>query len=640
MSMQNTSLKKMNPKIQFQKSKTKKLLLTDFNKFSLFNYSLKQSKKKLNITNQTNTNNSLKNQKNINTSNNNNIKNNHINNISYNNNNDFTLKNQKKISSTSKNELKQILYNNNNNNNSNYNNNNNNNSCNNNKSIKYNSVNNLIGINISVNYLNKNYTLNKMKQPNFCTSIYNNYSSKNLKNSQNQKKISNINDNYYNKYISESFNEINKGNNSYFNSSGKNRINKKKKFIMNPTQNDFQNIIDNLKYKSINKNNNNSVNKIQNQNEIKNTISSTDENNINNNNNMIYFNSPHKIVGIGKSLSCKHINNNNNNSNINDSTYHNHRYKNPGNKNIFKVLMNFLDKKISKLKDNIINNNKNNKEYTDDDKLYDIINEFFIKYCNALDDQFQKELIINIFYLINNIINRRDKQILILKKEKENIIEKNNLYAQNNEELMEQNNALMSKCNIMQNKIEELKSELSIYKKDFINKKKENNLNLDIKLNNNNISSDNNEENSQNASSSSYVNTEELESIRFFDKIEMKKHSFLNIPELSFQKIKLDELNKDKKPIKKKNSFQTKNPYIKKTKNNMDNLKRINKKIVYCNNSNILPKYKQKLHMNHKPNINLSGNKINSINQNNKPNNIGYLFVPDYKKGVEIKKAK
>ena len=619
MSMQNTSLKKMNPKIQYQKSKTNKLLLTDFNKFSIFNYSLKQSnKKKLNITNQTNTNISVKNQKSINTSNNNtNIKNNYLNNISYNNNNDLTLKNQKKISNTSKNELKQILYNNNNNNN---------------KPIKYNSVNNLIGINISVNYLNKNCTVNKMKQPNFCTSIYSNYSSKNLKDNQNQKKINNINDNYYNKYISESFNEINRGNNSYFNSSGKNRINKKKRFIMNPIQNDFQNIADNLKYKSINKNNNNSVNKMQNQIEIKNTISSTDENN-NNNNNKLFFNSPQNIIGIGKSLSCKHINNNNNNDNDNI----NHRNKNPGNKNIYKVLMSYLDKKISKLKDNIINNNK---EYTDDEKLYDIINEFFIKYCNSLDDQFQKELILNIFYLINSIINRRDKQLLILKKEKENIMEKNNLYVQNNEELMERNNSLMNKCNIMQNKIEELKSEIDMYKKDFINKKKENNLNLDIKLNSNNISSDINEENSQNHSSSSYVNTEELESIRFFDKIEMKKHSFMNIPELSFQKIKLDEFKRDKKPIKKKNSFQTKNPYIKKTKNNMDNIKRINKKIVYCNNSNILPKYKQKLNTNHKQNINLSGNKINSININNKPNNIGYLFVPDFKKGVEIKKAK
>ena len=618
MSMQNTSLKKMNPKIQFQKSKTNKLLLTDFNKFSLFNYSLKKSKKKLNITNQTNTNNSLKNQKSINTSNNNtNIKNNYLNNISYNNNNnnnnDFTIKNQKKISSTSKNELKQILYNNN---------------SNNNKSIKYNSVNNLIGINISVNYLNKNYTLNKMKQPNFCTSIYSNYSSKNLKNSKNQKKGNNINDNYYNKYISESFNEVNRGNNSYFNSSGKNRINKKKKFIMNPSQNDLQNIIENLKYKSINKNNNNSV-KMQNQIEIKNTISSTDENNNNNNNNnnKINFSSPHKILGIGKSLSCKHMKNNNNNSCNN-------------NKNIYKVLMDFLDKKISKLKDNIINNNNNNKDYADDDKLYDIINEFFIKYCNALDDQFQKELIVNIFYLINNIIHRRDKQINILKKEKENIIEKNNLYLQNNEDLIKQNNSLMSKCNMMQNKIEKLQSEIDMYKKDNINKKKETNLKLDIKLNNNNISSDNNEENNQHLSSSSYVNTEELESIRFFDKIEMKKHSFMNIPELSFQKIKLDEFKREKKPIKKKNSFQTKNPYIKKTKNNIDNLKRINKKIVYCNNSNILPKYKQKLNMNHKQNINLSGNKINPININNKPINIGYLFVPDFKKGVEIKKAK
>ena len=80
----------------------------------------------------------------------------------------------------------------------------------------------------------------------------------------------------------------------------------------------------------------------------------------------------------------------------------------------------------------------------------------------------------------------------------------------------------MSKCNMMQNKIEKLQSEIDMYKKDNINKKKETNLKLDIKLNNNNISSDNNEENNQHLSSSSYVNTEELESIRFFDKIEKK----------------------------------------------------------------------------------------------------------------------
>ena len=40
--------------------------------------------------------------------------------------------------------------------------------------------------------------------------------------------------------------------------------------------------------------------------------------------------------------------------------------------------------------------------------------------------------------------------------------------------------------------------------------------------------------------SSSSVNSEELESIRFFDKIIMKKHSIMNIPELSFQKIHIN----------------------------------------------------------------------------------------------------
>ena len=63
----NSSLKKLDHKILITKSKTNNLLLTDFNKFSLFNCNLKANKKKLLVNNKTYSNNSFKIQKNTNT---------------------------------------------------------------------------------------------------------------------------------------------------------------------------------------------------------------------------------------------------------------------------------------------------------------------------------------------------------------------------------------------------------------------------------------------------------------------------------------------------------------------------------------------------------------------------------------------
>ena len=513
--------------------------------------------------------------------------------------------------------------------------------------------------------MNKNYSINKGKhKPKFCISNYSNYSSKKMKYNNNYKINNNISENLYNKNNNESFNEINRGNISYYNSSGKNKINRKKRFIMNQNQNDFKNIIDNLKYKSVNglksKNisinnniNNNSICKKQNQIEIKNTISTEGENNKNNfsyNSNKTNNNIQNNIIGgIGKSLSCKHMNNN---------YCSNQKYKNNslkfslGHKNIYKKLNKSLDKKLNKLKEK---NNKINKYYYNDDKLYDIINEYFIKYCNFLDNQSQKELIVNIFYQMNDLLNKREKDLIILQRERENFINKNKIYKKKNEDLSEQNKILINKNNILQNQIDELNSELNLYKK---NKKENNNLKnkigKNLKINNidnvdiqsNDLSfNNNNEDKDEKQSSSSFVNSEELESIRFFDKIKMKKNSFSNIPELSFHKIKIDETKNNNYPIKKKNknklSFQGKNKLIKKENNNLkeNNINFIIKNNY--NNSNILQKYKQKLNSSFKINENSSANKMKLyIFNNNKYNKIDYLYIPDLKKNVSKKKIK
>ena len=604
MSAQNPSLKK-NQKNHFQKSKTNKLLLTNFNKLSLFNINLLSSKKKLLINNQTYSNNSFKNQKvskNINTLNN--IKkNNNIQKNNFTNSND--IKSKMKNGNGSKNEYNQIIYNNIINSNSLNNFNKFNKQIN--KSFKCNSVNNLIGININVNYMNKNYAVNKIK-PNFYMP---NYSTKNFQN--NNCKINNninINDNYYNKFISESFNEINKGNISSHNSSRKNKINKKKKIIISPLQNEYQKILENIKYnKEINstKNKNNNLNKKKFHLEIKNSINSIYDNNnhLSDNINKTNYNKQKKIIEIGKSSSCKNLN-----TNI---------YNDKNTQNIYKILTQSMDEKINKLK---INNN-----HFDEDKLYDIVNEFFIKYCNILDDQSQKELIVNIFYQMNDIINKKDKKILIIQKEKDNLLQNSKNIKNNYDELIKENNSLINKYNILQNKLDELNSEGKIHSNDKKNKENDNSLN---KIDNPALSN------------SSYVNTEELESIRFFDKIKMKKHSFSNIPELSFQKLKIDKIKNEVKVIKKKRinqfSFQENNKFMKKIKNNKSNSKEINKKKKNYNNSNIMPKCKQKLNISYKHN-NSSVNKGSEIININRQNDRNFI-IPDFKKNIIQKNRK
>ncbi len=166
---QNSSSNKLNKKVNASKPKTNNLLLTDFNKFSLFNCNSKTTKKKLHINNKTYSNNSIKNQKkkNYNTKkiiNNYNNINNNINN--------FKIKTNSGIyTNNSNNNINQIMNNNNNmkekksidildiNNIPRQS----------TKTIKCNSVNNLIGININVNYMNKNYSINKIRPNSYMT---------------------------------------------------------------------------------------------------------------------------------------------------------------------------------------------------------------------------------------------------------------------------------------------------------------------------------------------------------------------------------------------------------------------------------------------------------------------------------------
>ena len=590
----NSCLKKQDKRIHFTKSKTNNLLLTDFNKLSLFNCNSKITKKKLQLNNKTCSNNSIKNpnQKpcnfiysnidnkiNFNFKNNPNTSKNNNNKMLNNNNNN--LRDKKTIDIIDINNMPKQA----------------------NKTIKCNSVNNLIGININVNYTNKNYSINKIRPNSYMNNYNNNFNIYNYnvrharKNSINKNKEINHN-NCNNKGLNNSFNEIIRVNNIPHSSSGKNKINRKNIFILNPLPNDWEKLIDNLKSKKMKKTkidkkllNKNNKNKIQLEN--KNSINSTEDNN----NNFSY--------NINKTnFNARNIEKSFSSTNINCIPIQKKKTSNQinNNNNIFLTIMKNMNEKIKKLEED------KNEKY--ENKIYEIITEYFIKYSNEINNQYQKQLILEIFYYVNKIINQKENEIINIKNEK------NKDY----ENLKKQNSSLIQKNKILENKINELSSKIKNISTNNIN------INLD-KINNNNnsniISSHNNNDNdndsldSINNSSSSSVNTEELESIRFFDKIIMKKHSFLNIPELSFQKINNAYINeKDgilpiNKNIKKRFSFQgnnrininidkNKEKEKEKEKFNFKGIKNnINKRIInYCSGN--IKNHKQKINIRYK----------------------------------------
>ena len=554
----NSSLKKLDHKILITKSKTNNLLLTDFNKFSLFNCNLKANKKKLLVNNKTYSNNSFKIQKNTNS-------------IMSQKSNICALKKQinskfKKSSDRMSRINKKISINNHIpkskkildifeiNNVSKHN-----------RSLKCNSVNNLIGINISVNYMNKNYSINKIK-PNSYMSNDNNYNIYN-NNSKCYKNYNEINKNneFYNnnlyntKYINESFNDVNKTNNIPYSTSGKNKINKKNIFRITRIRNNLEKMKENLKIKrlsnsKIDRKEFNNISKNQNILDNKKTINSSEDNNISYNTNKTNIDDKN----LEKSSSCKYI----------------HipvKKLQKTSKNIFNSLLNDMNKKL----------NKYLKQKVDFDKLYEIIIEYYIKYTNEIEDQHQKKFAMDIFYHLNQLMNEKETQLINIRKQNEDLTHKNKIYKKDNENLMEQYNLLIKKNNVLENEVKDLSSKLK------------NTSNENIKVNEDNSLNNNKDETIVSHKSSSSVNSEELESIRFFDKIIMKKHSFMNIPELSFQKIhinnnkKFDKLPKKKAGIRQRYSFQGNNSNLGNKQNKNSYIKGLKKDINFSNMKNL-----------------------------------------------------
>ena len=245
------------------------------------------------------------------------------------------------------------------------------------------------------------------------------------------------------------------------------------------------------------------------------------------------------------------------------------------NDNVLKINQKYtVIKKFDNIKNNLsqqineINNNFNKiLNITDKDTIkkyqliFDIIQNSLFKFITLLENPKEKEIGYEIIQKLNEFFKKQDNIISNIIKKNDDLNDKNKKYKDINKNIEKENLQLMDKCDNLEKTIERMEQ----FNKNELTKVKQYNdteYNLKIKTNNLFKNNDSLNENEENEDDESSVNTEELESIRFFDKIIMKKHSFskANIPELEIKQIKLlnDELN-NKENIKINNKYKNNN---------------------------------------------------------------------------------
>ena len=228
-----------------------------------------------------------------------------------------------------------------------------------------------------------------------------------------------------------------------------------------------------------------------------------------------------------------------------------------------------VNKKFDILKSNMneqindINNNYNKlKNMTESDNvkkhelIFDIIQNSLFKFSSLLSNPKEKEVAFEIIQKLNDFFKKNTILVNTIKKKNDELNEKIRKCKEINKHIEKENILLVDKIDIMQRKIDDLENEIknNIFNDNGNNFDNGNVIN-NIKVNNtifengNDYIQEQNENENENDDSydkeenESSVNSEELESIRFFDKIIMKKHSFskAHIPELEIKQIKLNE---------------------------------------------------------------------------------------------------
>ena len=172
--------------------------------------------------------------------------------------------------------------------------------------------------------------------------------------------------------------------------------------------------------------------------------------------------------------------------------------------------------------------------------IFDIIQNSFLKFTALLNEQKEKEVALEIIKKLNEFFKKQENIVNNIIKKNDDLNEKIKDYKEIQKSYQKENMILLDKVEVLQNKIEEMEKEIK--NNEF--KIKESRINL-LENGYQDESKNYEKENGDNYDKSeeeSSVNSEELESIRFFDKIIMKKHSFskANIPELEIKQIKLN----------------------------------------------------------------------------------------------------
>ena len=236
------------------------------------------------------------------------------------------------------------------------------------------------------------------------------------------------------------------------------------------------------------------------------------------------------------------------------------------------------EKKLDILKNNMndqindINNNHNKIKnisnidaFKKNELVFDIIQNSFIKFTSLLKEQKEKEVALEIIQKLNEFLKKQENLMNNIIKKYDDLNEKIKDFKEKEKFYEKENMLLVDKIDNLQKIIEGMEKEIK--NNEF--KMKESRINLfengykdESIYNEKDNDNDNDNDNiSHKSEDSSSVNSEELESIRFFDKIIMKKHCFskANIPELEIKQIKLineeiEDKEKEKLNLKIKNN--------------------------------------------------------------------------------------
>ena len=256
----------------------------------------------------------------------------------------------------------------------------------------------------------------------------------------------------------------------------------------------------------------------------------------------------------------------------------------------FDIIKNNLNDEINDINSNynkIINiSDKDN--IKKNELIFDTIQNSFFRFIALLEKPKEKEIAFNIIQKLNDFFKKQDNIVNNILKKNEDLNEKIKKYKDTNKTIERENLLLKEKCDYLGKKIEDMENEYNnnLVKNISHNESYNNNL-TENALNESNVVEDKEE-------GESSVNTEELESIRFFDKIIMKKHSFskTHIPELEIKRIKLKDEEMENKENNKINKFKNNKNIQKrnfnKNKGNQYGIKKIgNKSTKYFGYSKI-----------------------------------------------------